>query len=230
MRPRFILSSVFLVLLLATHTTASEMNIAWDLCGPPGASNKNFSCDTNTGSSAFFASFIPDVREIPVAYVEVYVGVYSPNPLPDWWLLSSDGCRASALAPSANPDAASATCQAMQGMTLFSSRYDQIDPALGQLSTITAVAPPEVLSPTTEYFAVRGVVNYSKTTGPGLCSGCTSPVKLSISFVRFYSEGGISWDLYASSHRQSIITWQGGNVPTRSTTWGQIKSLYRGPW
>jgi len=99
----------------------------------------------------------------------------------------------------------------------------------------TSLAGP--IAEGTETYAVSVKISNQKSTGLGACAGCTDGVCIMLNSIKITqnarSTGGtIVIDQPAA---RSYVTFQGGLpsstdcgiVPTRSRTWGQVKSLYR---
>ncbi len=229
MREVRIVLCVALLALAAGSALGSGKNIEWDVCGIDGVINKDFTCDSNTGSGTFLVSFVPEAGQLAVAYVECTVGVETPDAsaLPNWWLLGDGGCRTSALAVSAEGGPDSAGCRPLLGASVPFWNYSQVDPSAAYLVVDVGLGTPTVLDAAVEYFAFRCRVNYSNTVGPGSCAGCGSPMKLWILSVKFSGLSGGWTELHSTYDRQPVIRWQGGGVPTHRATWGQIKGLYR---
>ena len=89
----------------------------------------------------------------------------------------------------------------------------------------------------TEYYAYRVNLTRSKTTGVGSCTGCTNSACLVLNNIQLFQplEAQNDPDIVNPAHR-SYATWQSPvngppgcplATPTRTATWGSIKSLYR---
>ncbi|HTR97840.1 MAG TPA: hypothetical protein VMH61_08060 [Candidatus Acidoferrales bacterium] len=103
---------------------------------------------------------------------------------------------------------------------------------------IGAAVPPSQLQQLQggqEYFVFNVKVAYTGTVG-GACAGCSDPVCLSFSHLRISQPVGIGdWWITTPGPSQTgmNVTWQGGAgancsaVPTKTKTWGALKSMYR---
>ena len=99
------------------------------------------------------------------------------------------------------------------------------------------------------YFAFSLSINHAKTIGTGSCDGCATPVCIVLNSIMVAAPGAFIGDTFVSDQRfitattapgSNFITWQGGGgvvggggigcpaaTPTRQSTWGNVKSLYR---
>src|SRR5258706_16367735 len=80
----------------AAAVSPPGVNLRWDDCyGDGGASNKNFACDTNSGSERLVCSFELSQPMAQIAAVKVTWDVRAEGPtLPPWWSFYSLGtCR-----------------------------------------------------------------------------------------------------------------------------------------
>ncbi len=94
-----------------------------------------------------------------------------------------------------------------------------------------------------EYFSFNISINNLKTAGTGNCSGCTVPVCLVYNSIKITTPIGANdrtWVGNTNGTDSRVATWQGGGAPTtpngigcpaatptRSSTWGAVKGLYR---
>ena len=93
------------------------------------------------------------------------------------------------------------------------------------------------VDPGLEYYAYKVSLLRSKTTGTGLCTGCLNSACIVLNNIQLFQplEAQNDPDIVNPAHR-SYATWQSPAngpagcplaTPTRSATWGTIKSLYR---
>ena len=86
-----------------------------------------------------------------------------------------------------------------------------------------------------EYYAFRVNVARSKSTGTGLCAGCMEPACIVLNEIQLFQPPEQNFDPQITNPAVSnFALWQATAVPgcplstpTRSSTWGQVKSLYR---
>jgi hypothetical protein len=84
--------------------------------------------------------------------------------------------------------------------------------------------------PGIEYYAGNLTILNSKTVGTGACTGCSRPLGWYVSLITVAGLAGRRDDLTAplpGGYRWVIWNDPAQIVPARSSSWGQIKSLYR---
>ncbi len=107
--------------------------------------------------------------------------------------------------------------------------------------------------PGTEYFVVNFIVNHTKTVGTGSCAGCTTPMCILFAGLLITTPVAANDRLFNTpldGNHDHWVGWQGGvaqsprlacdsngcnyefgcsvsPVPTRHSTWGAVKSLFR---
>ncbi len=241
---------LFTALLLAAVCCATEAHagahLRWDACyrDPGSTVNKNFACDTNTGSETIVGSmFIPDaITQITGFEFVLDYGTGVPI-FPSWWQFKNAGtCRQNSLAFSLVRPPGAVYCVEYPALgaggigSLFNINNTtdgyrtRVKMVVGAAENISAGGPgsPEV-------FGFVLTVNHTKTVGTGSCSGCTIPICLAFESFRVTRPVGNSSYTYGSDRSLDpdwIITWQGSDgcaagVPARNETWGAVKQLYR---
>jgi hypothetical protein len=85
-------------------------------------------------------------------------------------------------------------------------------------------------------------ITNQKTVGTGSCAGCTTPVCIVLNSINVVAQDNVEERLLSTptAPGSNFITWQGGGnpsaggtigcpaaTPTRRSTWGSVKSLYR---
>jgi hypothetical protein len=111
---RTLLAALVLCCFATAAHAAQGMNLRWDACmGDGGVLNKNFACDTNTGSEQLVVSFQTDSVFAPVSGVEFSILIRSPlGAINNWWQLKNSGtCRQTALSASAAPLGTPVNCE-----------------------------------------------------------------------------------------------------------------------
>lgn len=220
-------------------------NRTWD-CTADGA---------NDGDFNFVISFVPNVALPLFNAVEIVIDGQSDAPLSPWWEYYNDGsCRPegfSAELPPLTPLTPCATklysSSAYGGMGLWAINGNRLRTVLGYAM---GVDRPTALTTTTQYNTMHMHVMTGKSIDvpedasdpeniiPAIpaCAGCDQPVTLVLQQIGIYGNGTPASDTIilpgTLAGSQRSITWQGGGtspipVPTRNTTWGQVKSLYR---
>jgi len=242
-----------LLVFAAASAHAGILNLRWNAClGDGGVANRNFACDTNSGSDVLVASFIPTTPVLGVDQMNATVNISFPGPVPAWWQFRTSGsCRIGSLAVSTVPPATASACidwadGGRDGLSTYT-----IGGPLGAASSQISVQSPLVASTPfdlvagQEYFAFSATINHQKTVGAGACAGCVAGACMALVRVELHRAAPqFPTDLFPSPYEQ-VTSWQGGAgiavpnyggtgfticpgaTPTRARTWGEVKSLYR---
>lgn len=237
---------VALLAVTASVASAQGLNLAWNNCYGEGApvSNKVFACASNSGTNLAVASFIPATTLPTVNGNEVVFDLQSAgSTLPAWWQFKNAGsCRQASLTVNFVANAGNLACvdefsgAGAGGIGAYT--VSASNPNRARLTVAIAV-PASSITPVvagTEYFAMNLLISNAKTVGTGSCAGCSTPVCLVLNSIKLTQPVGVGDVLIGNPAGNNAITWQGGAidgggcpaaVPTRNTTWGAVKSLYR---
>lgn len=222
-----------------------------------GTQNRNFACNQNTGVNIMVGSFVLSSNMPQVIGTEIIMQLASDSPtLPNWWAFKNTGtCRLSSLGMNTIANPADVVCvdwsagQAVGGIGAYCT---STSPCIGNPSA-TNVAVPKLINAVpqaaamdleagVEYFDFHLTINNVKTVGTGACAGCQVPVCIVLNSIRVVDLGDHNSRFIsaAANPGSNFITWQGGGVPstpqgtgcpaatpTRKSTWGSVKSLYR---
>ena len=233
------------------------INLAWNDCSSAGVVDKTFACTANTGTDFLFGSFYTPTELTRFISIEAVIdAISSTSTLPAWFNFKNTapaGCHSGGL--SATGDFSTNTaCDNTCWVTIpsggpafqypfptnssqsVSSQADSLRHERIKVVLAMPAGTEGTVSPNIEYYAFRVGISHTKTVGTGACAGCLEPICLVLNQIRivqpFGSPGG-NIDVTTSAANR-ICTWQGGPgqptcdlVPTRRTTWGQIKGLYR---
>jgi len=215
---------------------AGYVNLAWNDCGIYGSANRAFACNTNTGINQLFVSFEPPVTMYQLDAMELVMAVSTSNytTLSPWWHMETAGCRAGSLTAGFDFVGGPFNCadvwagQASGGSDYTASYYGV---NRSRIRAVCAVPYGLQVDPGTEYYGMTIRFNNAKTVGTGSCPGCVEGACFSIISAKLYQPAGVG-DYLLSPGQQTMATWNGGSpfdcvVPTRTKSWGQIKSLYR---
>jgi hypothetical protein len=237
-----LISTLALLLVTATAACAAGLSLAWNAChGDGGVQNLDFACDTNTGNRALVGSFqfASDLANVNSDELVVDLAATSAT-LPDWWRFFSPGnCRQLALSIAAHnggncPD----MFEGKASMNIVDYRVGGQSPNFARLLSVNAVTPSGSVNLVggVEYSIARWTISNLKTVGSPSCAGCTTPVCIvftSANIVTGDQPTGIKLT-EPDTPGSNYITWQGGGgdfcpaaTPTRNSTWGAVKSLYR---
>jgi hypothetical protein len=249
---RVLLISCVVLALPASAALAGGLNLNW---GPECASDvlvmrKDFTCDTNSGSSVMVGSFVPTAsHERLVAVDAVIDGRMCSGPvIPDWWQFKNPGaCRQTALSANLTYSDNAVVCQdawANQGISWI-TYYGEPGAATyptGPVQGIRARIKVSCSVPTDnasaveggiEYLAFNLVVNHTKTVGSESCTGCLVPSVWALTCIlpTYLDSGVVNDETIVIPIINGLIMWQTSVdcIPDAALnkTWGQVKSLYR---
>jgi hypothetical protein len=246
--------SLALVLVATSAHAGSGINLRWNAClGDGGTQNRDFACDTNSGTDMLVCSFELSA-DIPEATgLEIAITLVAGAPvLPAWWSFKNVGsCRMNSLGfnTSISPLATScvdwASGQATGGIAAYNIGIGSFGPNSARI--IAALAVPASfgdLIAGQEYFSANITINHAKTVGTGACSGCTVPMCIVFGSQKVTTPVAANDRILTGATNgvdSYYATWQGGYsipiggadkscpypVPTRRTSWGAVKTLYR---
>jgi len=251
-RVQFVSLLLFAMLVLPVLAFAGP-HIRWDQCyGEAGAlANKNFACNTNTGSERLTVScWSPDTMAYVTGY-EFLVQIASASAsLPAWWQYKNTGtCRAVALTFNTTRDPVWAGCPIVAPSEFGNiaayrtgeGGYSTTARLIGAAG-VAPDAPFDIDPADGEVFLFNLMISHTKTVGTGACAGCTIPVCLAIERMKYVGPNA-RFKSYSGSKNHDgewFVSWQGGAgvvsgtgegcpaaVPVRNATWGAIKTLYR---
>ena len=247
-----LLLSGILLALTASVALAGSFNLNYGGgCWSDGTplTSKTFACNTNTGNVQFTASFIPLVAKTDWLGVTVILDGASNSGvnLPDWWQFFNTGaCRSASLSVSGDftgspgvgcvdpfSGLAAGGIAAYQ-TTLYPPPFPLNVPPPNRfrlkvgLGITTNISIP---GDGTEYYAVRGTINYGKTVGTPACAGCLVPLTMILEEIGSTGEASGVEKITTPAANQ-CLSWQVGGpscleTPAVNSTWGQVKSLYR---
>lgn len=229
------------LLVAAPARAAGGIGLRWGGC--EGTANRNFACDLNTGAEMLVVSFNPPPGIAKLTGVAVYGTVAAANTqFPAWWDLFNRGsCRASSLSALFSLDDL-ADCedpwsgQAMGGIAAYRREGNGV-----RFLLAVAVAPQNAhaVQPGRIYGAMKILVNHQRTTGGGSCTGCNTPVCITVDRIvlgqpneRGLGEVEVTSAMTGLGGAANIVTWQGGTADcragaARNSTWGALKRIYR---
>src|SRR5262245_37437076 len=170
------------ILVLASPPARAGMcNLRWSACwGDGGAVNRDFACDTNSGTDALVATFVPPTSVNGVVQIDAFVNLaFAGTTVPPWWQFGiGSSCRSASLSIAFQPPATATACVNWNDGTggaltvyirpLFTANSAQIE-------VQSPVVPDQAydLVAGQEYIAFVAVIDREKTAGAGSCSGCT---------------------------------------------------------
>lgn len=237
--------AVLALLAVPSLASAAGRSLAWDNCFPGGGhSDKIFACNTNSDAEAhtLVVSFTPPAGITAFVGIETEIVVWPDNSvLPPWWEVKGVGrCRDGQVVASADFSSGPFGCtdpwlgSASGPLSVYNIGFPNPNNArLAMLITLSNSAA-RALNEGEEYYAVKVTILNAKTIGAGSCTGCALDACLSLrnlSILQTSGTPGGDVDIFDSWSDE--VGWNDPwplvcmGVPTRTTTWGSIKSLYR---
>ena len=252
---KVLLLSIALLGLAATVAMADSMNLGYACrtsANTAAAATNEFSpvasaaavggtCDDGvsyTATKGFVCSFKNTTTMTGWGGCHVVVNIQTQTvPLPDFWAVGAGGCNAGALS-CPNIVVAAANCTNMYTVAPTDNQNDNnnltMDVATGRVMmdsyhsrNLTQVDLPP---PTSTGGYLANNVRMAPGT-PDLCAGCDVPACVSLSQVEYFSFTDNR--TITTPELQTFVTWNGGtancagSVPTKNSTWGKVKALYR---
>lgn len=247
-----LLCGMLLALTAGVAAAAPGVNLKWQACfGDGGVTNRNFVCNTNTGTSNILVgSFELGADILAASGNEVVIDIATAGALPPWWAFKNAGtCRQNSLSMNFSAPGTAVVCtdwaagQSAGGIGAYNIGIAGPNTA----RIVAAIAVPASaladLFAGQEYFSNNVVINNAKTVGTGSCAGCTVPACIVFNSCKVTTQIAAN-DRTVSGPTNgtdsNYATWQGGAgatsprgtgcgqaTPTRNSTWGSVKSLYR---
>ncbi len=247
-----LLCGMLLALTAGVAAAGQGVNIRWSACyGDGGVINRNFACNTNLGSNVLVGSFEVGNPVLRVSGNEIVVDIASASSaLPAWWAFRNAGtCRQTSLSFNTTIAATAVNCfdwsngQSAGGIGAYNIGARGPNTARIVAATAVPVSGLADLFPATEYFTYNLVINNAKTVGTGACAGCAVAVCIvfnSVNLTTPIAANNVFLTGPTNGFDSDFTTWQGGGgvivqgvpgcgaaTPTRNSTWGGVKSLYR---
>jgi len=238
---RALLSLSALALFATSAAAGGGINLSWSDCGPYGALSRNLSCNTTAGAQVMVGSGIsPAPMSQLVALTAMVVLQTDESSLSPWWEFAPLGCRAGSLFAFFDYTAGPFSCadpwagNAQGGFTFVQGLGA---PNRAEIRVTCAVPAPVALDDVSEAYFFTLAFNNAHMTGAGICPGCTDGACFTLSSLLLSQAGGVGDLTLATPLLRNFVLWQGGGAgglgtcsgatPTRATTWGAVKSLYR---
>jgi hypothetical protein len=246
MRRRVLICTALLILATSIAHAAPGVNLRWTNClGDAGAFNRNFACNTNSGSNVLVGSFVLGQPRAQISGTQMVIDVVTTSPsIPSWWaLLNVGNCRQTAMSISSIISPTAVNCvdwaadQASAGITSYTIGVH--GPSTARIIMTSSVPPADVqdLFENEEYFAFNLTVSNIKTVGTPVCNGCNVPACLGLGSIKLSSPLPANDNVVLSGPTNgtdsNLVTWQSGSsscmaaTPTKQQTWGAVKALYR---
>ena len=161
----------------------------WGLCGPTGAVQQSFACDSNIGSENLYCAFTLATPLDQVLGVEIVIDiVHSQSVLPSWWQLGVGAAVTGRWRPMVSLRRTGIARPSGPVRRPGDQLYEVGQPrnAANQARIVVALSllPPDArtLAAGTLYYAARVLLENQNTTGAGSCSGCGGDACLVLKF------------------------------------------------
>jgi hypothetical protein len=244
-----VLLAALALIALAPGARAAGLSLRWDSCySDGGVQNKNFACDTNTGSQTLVGTFTLGADLAQVSGNEIVLDLAFAGPMtPQWWAFRNIGtCRRASL--TFGLTAAGACVDWAGGLSsggIGAYNIGNHGPNTARLVAATAVPPDnlQALVAGQEYFSFSLTIDDQKTVGDGSCAGCATPGCLVMHQINVATPSlvnNVRLSGPANGTDSDWATWQGragvqvggavgcpAATPTRRSTWQSVKSMYR---
>ena len=253
MKKILLMTGALLALTAGFASAQGVVNLAWGDCGTFGTSNRSFACNVNTGAGTLvgsFTSFVAlDSMNGNEATIEYQTAGATMSP---WWQIktptdASAACRSTALTSDFN-FLSSSNCadfwagNAAGGVGIIRN-LTQVNRARILVVCAVALEIAGPVDPNVETYSFKLNISNTKTVGAGLCAGCADGVQIILNSIKCTQNPGVppssagdqinlgidktmeTLGTFATSYNAAGVP--PGATPTKNTTWGAVKSLYR---
>ncbi len=240
-------AAVLAVCVAASSARADEaIELRWLRCTLDGGlASRTFDCNVDLADQPMVVaiSVAAPVDSVLGFVADIAMQTSSPT-LPDWWQFQPGGCRDGLATADVAFDSGSNCGDPFSGagvavfQSLTPGEPRGLPSQARMLASVAVPSPqPGMLEPGTVYNVCRVVVHGGGTVSPPSCAGCLEPVCLVLNEVRvlYRSQGVVQTSRLTlpSAGNANWIGWQSTpgtpclTVPTRRSSWGALKSLYR---
>jgi hypothetical protein len=246
---RFACTFLFLLALGAT-ARAEGIAIRWDSC--KGFANRNFACDRTTGSELLVGSFSPPPGIDHLAGIEVLMHITSADgSIPAWWRMWERGsCRSTSLSASLDMSDQVECDDPWSGQAGGGLAMYQVEGSAGVTVKMVMAVPNTMVQQVQSgqsYAAFKLRINHLRTSGPGACAGCETPMCVRLEELKLTEilgpkdpasqiypvrETTLTNGIPGMGGSSQVATWQGGTSncgagTAKPSTWSQLKDRYR---
>jgi hypothetical protein len=243
MKKTLLITGALLALTAGMASAQSGINLSWNDCGAFGVLQKNFACTSNSGASTAYASAIAPTQMDQFNGMAGVIDIQTNQAaLSPWWHLEALGCRANAT-PFISADfnfLANVNClDPWGGGASGGSNYapNPSVPNRARFRAVCAIPGSTGITGTDEYYMFKMTITNARTVGTGSCAGCLDGACIVLNSILMTQPAGVGDFTVINPILRQHVMWQGGAggvaggcpqaVPTRATTWGSVKSLYR---
>jgi hypothetical protein len=239
-----LLALALVLCLTPVVATAQSIDIAWTDMGPgctTGEQASVFACNTNSAlqNRTIVTSFTSHIDLPQFVGMTANIRVISSDPtLPNWWRMGAGECRSNGWGAVSSPaNLGLVECADPWGTGSFIGGVTHIsgDGGANQARVVADLATdvPQQLSAGVEYYGEAITLTVLRTTGTGSCTGCLSGACLVLESIELFQVAGSPGGdvITLTNPSDPFISWNGGTncvtVAAKSSSWGQVKTLYR---
>jgi hypothetical protein len=225
---------------VSTNNTLATTN---DFSPVAAAAAAGGTCDDGisyTATKGFIASFKTTTDMPNWGGTHILLTVQTNTPMPDFWNVAAGGC-ASRLGTVSCPNtvvSGGANCVNMFVATPTDNQSDNNAVTVDAASGRVVVNSFHVRNTTTVLLAANSnlggyLANNVRVApdGADVCAGCDAPACVTLDQVEYFSASDNR--TITTPELRAFLTWNGGTVncpgstPTKNSTWGRVKALYR---
>jgi hypothetical protein len=241
MKKTLLIAGALLALTASMASAQGGINLSWTDCGSTGAAALTNACTNNAAKGILVGSAIApapmDQLNGMAAVLDVQTNVAL---LSQWWHTETGGCRVGAITGSFDFTGGPFTCaDAWAGLASggISVTPGFNGPNRDRIRLVCAIAGSTAIDDVTENYYFKLSVGGAKSAGTGSCAGCLDGACIVFNSILITQPAGVGDYTLANPILRQFVTWQGGGAnvtggcpqatPTKSATWGSVKSLYR---
>lgn len=238
MKKLLLLTSALIVLGAGVASAAAPgTNLGWSNCNTASNANRLFTCDNNGTSQVLIGSFVIGFDVADFVAVSAALDITTSGGLtPPWFQFGPGGCRegslsltsVGAIAGCVNPysganQGGGYVVEASPSPDRFRVRFDWARDLPGAIVANTLYTGFSLGMDTAQSF----------DEGFGVCVGCNVPACAVLNSLEVYSFTNDRVAIIEGPDARNFATWQGGTgdcpgaTPSKSSTWGAVKALYR---
>lgn len=214
------------------------VNLGWSSCATTAATaSRLFACDDNGAAFTLVGSFRTDYDIADFVGISALVDVGTAGgTMPDWFAIGSGGCREGALSP---VDVAQvAGCLNPYAPAHQGGGYVVQPGASPSQQRIWIDWVRDLPAPVARDTRYAAFVLSLRTAGAfddggGMCAGCGTPACFVLASVELYGLARGLERIIQSPDARNWAAWQSGTgdcpapTPSRQSSWGAVKALYR---
>ena len=169
-------------------------HLAWDDCGSAGVVTRTFACNSNAGTEQLIVSFVPPAGISAFGGLELRIQLMDENydlaSLPAWWRMLTGGCRPTSLSAQVRPAGQSGCANPWADGAIGATSMSSTAP--GVIRAVAANLPGSELplDPALEYYGLRIQINHARSTGDGVCVGCSTAIGMALSYLKLSQPPG----------------------------------------